>query len=127
MNFAEAAREDDIQKGFAKAKRMGQAASSRVSCKEAAGLNVVLFHLRFGDGIRRRLLLRVWQLKSPSGPLRFSWLCKMSLNLGLFSTNSREKHTAESVQFGTAIAIFKSFDHSFRLGYCLKSRRGTIC
>jgi hypothetical protein len=46
--------------------------------------------------------------------------------LGLVGTNSREKHTAESVQFGTPIAVFKSFDQCFRLVYYLKSLGGTI-
>jgi hypothetical protein len=46
--------------------------------------------------------------------------------LGFISTDSREKHAAKSVQFGAPMAIFKSFDQSFRLAYRLKSFRGTI-
>ena len=32
-----------------------------------------------------------------------------SFNFGLLSTHSRQKYTAKPVQFGTAIAVFKSF------------------
>ena len=42
------------------------------------------------------------------------------------STNRREKHAAEPVQFGTPPALFRSFDQCFRLLYRLKSFRGTI-
>src|SRR5262249_2327036 len=36
-----------------------------------------------------------------------------SFNLSCISTQSREKHTAEPVQFGTAPALFKSFSQCF--------------
>jgi hypothetical protein len=51
---------------------------------------------------------------------------KRSLNLSLVGTYSREKHTAEAVQFGAAPPFFGSFDQGFRLPYRLKSFGGTI-
>ena len=49
----------------------------------------------------------------------------MSLNLSFLGTHRREKHAAESVQFGAPMAIFKSFDQCC-LPYYLKSFGGTI-
>jgi hypothetical protein len=46
--------------------------------------------------------------------------------LSLVPTKSREKHSAESVQFGAAIVVFKSFNEYFRFPYCLKGFGGTI-
>ena len=45
---------------------------------------------------------------------------------GLLSADSREKHTAEPMQFGTPPALFRSFGECFCLLNCLKSFRGTI-
>jgi hypothetical protein len=41
-------------------------------------------------------------------------------------TQSRQKHTAEPVQSGTAIAPLKSFNQRFSLVDCLKGFRRTI-
>jgi hypothetical protein len=41
------------------------------------------------------------------------------------STDSREKYTADPVQFGKVNALLKSFSQCFRLAYSLKSFRGT--
>ena len=46
---------------------------------------------------------------------------KRSLNQRLLSTDSREKNTAEPVQFGKVRALLKSFSQRFRLVYSLKS------
>ena len=45
--------------------------------------------------------------------------------MGLLSTQSREKHTAEPVQFGIVIALLKSFGQRFGLVDGLKSFRAT--
>jgi hypothetical protein len=46
--------------------------------------------------------------------------------LGLVRTHSREKHTAEPVQFGILIASFGPFDQDVRPSYRFKSFGGTI-
>jgi len=45
--------------------------------------------------------------------------------LGLVRTQSREKNTAEPVQFSTPMALFTSFRQYFRLAYRIKSFGGT--
>jgi hypothetical protein len=47
-------------------------------------------------------------------------------SMGFLCSHSREKHSAEPVQFGAEIAELKSFSQCFRLVDCLKSFRGTI-
>ena len=79
--------------------------------KEVVGIHVLLTRSLFGCGILRRLLLRV--SASETDFCSFAILMaslKRSLNLGLVSTHSREKHTAEPVQFGTPIALLRSFE-----------------
>jgi hypothetical protein len=46
--------------------------------------------------------------------------------LGFVGTDRREKHAAKAAQLGTPIAVFKSIDECFCLGYCLKGLRGAI-
>ena len=46
---------------------------------------------------------------------------KRSLNLSLVGTYTREKHTAEPVQFRAAPPFFGSFNQCFRLSYRLES------
>jgi hypothetical protein len=46
--------------------------------------------------------------------------------LGFVGTDSRQKHTAEPVQFGKGNTLLKSFSQRFRLVDCLKSFRGTV-
>jgi hypothetical protein len=66
----------------------------------AAGTHVLLTRSLFACDILRRLLLRVSLAKSTSAPLRFDGCTERSLDSHLVGTHSREKHTAEPVQFG---------------------------
>jgi len=45
--------------------------------------------------------------------------------LGLFSTDGRQKDAAEAAQFGTPMALSRSFGDCFCLQYRLKSFGGT--
>jgi hypothetical protein len=59
----------------------------------------------------------------------FFHLCRvteLSLNFGLVSSRSGEKHTAKPVQVGAPQALFGSFDQFFRLPYGLKSFKDAI-
>ena len=58
--------------------------------------------------------------------LRLDYKVATLPDLPVVSTQSREKHTAKPVQFGTEIALLKSFSQCFRLVDYLKSFRGTI-
>jgi len=46
--------------------------------------------------------------------------------MSLVSSQCREKHTAQPVQFGTPPAFFSSFGDCFRLDYCVKSFRSSV-
>ena len=47
--------------------------------------------------------------------------------MSLVGTYSREKYTAEAVQFGLAKALLKSFSQCFCLVDCLKCFGDTMC
>src|SRR6476659_4585505 len=77
--------------------------------KEVVGIHVLLTRSLFACDILRRFLRRVSLAKPTSAPCDSYGCTERSLNLALLSTQSREKHTAEPEQFGTAIAVLKSF------------------
>jgi hypothetical protein len=82
LRSTEAAREDGIQKGFAKANELGQAANSKVSCKEVVGLHVGVFYMPFACGILRRVLRHLSLAKPIFVSGQFCQLRKPRLNLG---------------------------------------------
>ena len=79
----------------------------QAAVKAVIGIHVLLTHSLFGDGILRKLLARV-SLGKPDFCSRAILVAAQNEAsiLGLVRTNSREKHTAKPVQFGTAPAFF---------------------